>query len=106
MLETHGYTARLASNGATGLELARNYHHPIHLLMTDILMPSMGGIELAERLSTVRPDMKVLYTSGYNDDADSLTMVAGSRYIQKPFTIDQLGRTLCELLDSPPASIP
>ena len=99
MLEMYGYTALVASDGAEGLELAQNHPQPFQLLMTDILMPKMGGIELAERLSSLRPELKVLYTSGYNDNEDSPQMVAGARYIQKPYTIEELARTLRELLD-------
>jgi len=51
-------------DGAAALELARNHPDPIQLLMTDILMPKMGGIELAEQLSKLRPDLEVRYTSG------------------------------------------
>ena len=99
MLETYGYTVLLAADGAGGLELAKNYPDPIQLLMTDILMPKMGGIELAERLSTLHPELKVLYTSGYNDKRSSLQRVAGSRYLQKPYGMEELARTLRELLD-------
>jgi two-component system, cell cycle sensor histidine kinase and response regulator CckA len=99
MLEMYGYTVLLADDGAAGLELAQNHPHSIQLLMTDILMPKMGGIELAERLSTLRPELKVLYTSGYNDSASSLQRVAGARYLQKPYAMKELARTLRELLD-------
>ena len=71
--------------------------------MTDILMPKMGGIELAERLSTLRPELKVLYTSGYNDSGGNLLMVAGARYLQKPYAMEDLARTLRKLLDPAPA---
>jgi YesN/AraC family two-component response regulator len=67
--------------------------------MTDILMPKMGGIELAERLSALHSDLKVLYTSGYNDSGAGLRRVPGSRYLQKPYAMQELGRTLRELLD-------
>ena len=100
MLETYGYTVLLAGDGAAALELAQNHPDPIQLLMTDILMPKMGGIELAERLSTLRPELKVLYTSGYNDSGGSLQRVAGSRYLQKPYAMEDLARTLRELLDA------
>ena len=100
MLEMYGYTVLLAENGAAGLELAQNHPDPIQLLMTDILMPKMGGIELAERLSTLRPELKVLYTSGYNDTGDNLQRIAGARYLQKPYAMEELARTLRELLDS------
>ncbi|MFN2628260.1 MAG: ATP-binding protein, partial [Gaiellaceae bacterium] len=99
VLETFRYTVLLAADGAAGLEVAQNHPDPIHLLMTDILMPKMGGIELAERLSTLRPELKILYTSGYNDNEESLQMVAGARYIQKPYTIKELAYTLRQLLD-------
>jgi signal transduction histidine kinase len=100
MLEMYGYTVLLAENGAAALELAQNHPAPIELLMTDILMPKMGGIELAERLSTLRPELKVLYTSGYNDTGDNLQRIAGARYLQKPYAMEELARTLRELLDS------
>ena len=100
MLETYGYTVLLAGDGAAALELAQNQPDPIQLLMTDILMPKMGGIELAERLSTLRPELKVLYTSGYNDSGGSHQRIAGSRYLQKPYAMEGLLRTLRELLDS------
>jgi two-component system cell cycle sensor histidine kinase/response regulator CckA len=64
ILETYGYTVLLAGDGAAALKLAQNHPHPIQLLMTDIMMPKMGGIDLSERLSTMRPELKVLYTSG------------------------------------------
>jgi len=100
MLEAYGYTVLLAADGAAGLELAQNYPDSIQLLMTDILMPKMGGIELAERLSTLRPELKILYTSGYNDSGISLQRVEGARYLQKPYAMEELARTLRELLDS------
>ena len=99
MLETYGYTVLLAADGAAGLELAQNHPHPIQLLMTDIIMPRMGGIELAERLSTLRPELKVLYTSGYDDSESNLRRIAGAQYLQKPYAMDELAHTVRELLD-------
>jgi YesN/AraC family two-component response regulator len=84
----------------------QNHPQPIQLLMTDILMPRMGGIELAKQLSTLRPELKILYTSGYNDSGGSLQMVAGARYLQKPYAMEELARTLRELLDSARPTIP
>ena len=100
MLEAYGYTVLLAGDGAAALELAQNHPQPIQLLMTDVLMPKMSGIELAERLSTLRPGLAVLYTSGYNDSGRSLQGVTGSRYLQKPCAMEDLARTLRELLDA------
>jgi two-component system cell cycle sensor histidine kinase/response regulator CckA len=101
MLEQYGYTVLPAGDGAAALELAGNHPDPIELLMTDVLMPGMGGIELAERLSKLRPQLEVLYISGYNDSGSSLTGIPGSRYLQKPCAMADLARTLRELLDSP-----
>jgi YesN/AraC family two-component response regulator len=67
--------------------------------MTDILMPKMSGTELAAQLSTLRPKLKVLYTSGYNDSESNLRRIAGAQYLQKPYAMDELARTLRELLD-------
>jgi len=99
ILKLYGYTVLVAGDGAAGLELAQSHPHPIQLLMTDILMPKMGGIELAERLSILRPGLKVLYTSGYNDSGGGVDALAGSRYLQKPYAMEELARTLRELLD-------
>ena len=101
MLQAYGYTVLLAADGAAALELAQNHPDPILLLMTDIMMPRMGGIELAERLSTQRPELKILYTSGYNDGGSSLERLAGARYVQKPYAMEDLARIVRELLDSP-----
>ena len=98
VLETYGYTVLLAGDGAEALELAQSYPDPIHLLMTDIMMPKMGGLELAERLSALRPELKVLYTSGYNDRGGGALLVAGARFLQKPYGMEALARTLRELL--------
>jgi YesN/AraC family two-component response regulator len=80
-----------------------NHPDPIQLLMTDILMPKMGGIELAARLSTMHPELKVLYTSGYNDSGSSRQRIAGSQYLEKPYAMDELARTLRDLLDAEPS---
>ena len=89
----------LAGDGVAGLELALSHPVPVDLLMTDILMPRMGGIELAERLSALRPELKVLYTSGYNDSGGSFEGVAGARYLPKPYGMEDLARTLRDLLE-------
>jgi len=99
ILEQYGYTVVLAADGAEALELAQNHPHPIQLLMTDILMPKMGGIELAERLSTLYPELRILYISGYSDSGSSLQRIAGTGYLQKPYAMKELARTLRGLLD-------
>jgi two-component system cell cycle sensor histidine kinase/response regulator CckA len=99
ILEAYGYTVLLAGDGLEALEVAQNGAEPIQLLMTDILMPRMGGIELAEQLTALHSNLKILYTSGYNDSGTGLRRVPGSRYLQKPYAMHELGRTLRELLD-------
>ena len=68
-LETSGYKVIQASNGNDALELAANYKEPIHLLMTDVVMPGISGRELADRLSVTRPDIRILFMSGYTEQA-------------------------------------
>jgi signal transduction histidine kinase/ActR/RegA family two-component response regulator len=102
ILEVYGYTVLLAVDGEEGLNLALSHPRPIELLMTDLLMPKMGGVELAERLSTLRPAMKILYTSGYNDSTGKPQPVPGSAYLQKPYAMEDLARALRDLLDADP----
>jgi two-component system, cell cycle sensor histidine kinase and response regulator CckA len=99
ILEGYGYTVLVAGDGAAGLELALSHPQPIDLLMTDILMPRMGGIELADRLSAMRPELKVLYTSGYNDSGGSFERVPGAGYLPKPYGLEELARALRDLLE-------
>ena len=68
-LETSGYKVIQASNGNEALELAANYKEPIHLLMTDVVMPGMSGRELADRHFRIRPDIRILFMSGYTEQA-------------------------------------
>jgi CheY-like chemotaxis protein len=102
-LERHGYTVLEAPNGAAALRLAEKHRGPIHLLLTDVVMPAVSGRQLAEQLAAVRPDMKVLYASGYADDAVVRHGIVESKaaYLQKPFTPDTLARKVRVVLDSP-----
>ena len=87
VLRHQGYTVIEAANGAAALEVALNADEPIDLLVTDVVMPLMGGKELADRLRGSRPDIKVLYTTGYSKDMALIRELAadGSSLLQKPF---------------------
>jgi len=82
--------------------LADTHHGPIHLLLTDVVMPVMGGRQLADQLAHARPEMKVLYASGYTDDSVVRhgVLEEGTAYLQKPFTPESLARKVGEVLDS------
>jgi len=99
-LEMSGYTVIVAPDGNTALELAAMHAGPIHLLMTDMVMPGIGGRELAERVLSVRPDIKILYMSGYTDQAVVHQGILGTDapLLQKPFTLATLTTKLREIL--------
>src|SRR5271155_185111 len=99
-LEKNGYSVLHACDGNEALQVAKEHKHPIHLLLTDIVMPNMGGRELAHRLTTPRPDMKVLFMSGYPDHATSTSEVVDNSAVvlQKPFPLDTLARKIRSLL--------
>ena len=100
-LVRQGYTVLDAPNGAEALHIAASHPGPIHLLLTDVVMPGLSGRQLSDQLATVRPDTRVLYTSGYTDDAVVRhgVLESGIAYLQKPFTIDGLARKVREVLD-------
>ncbi len=101
ILERQGYNLIEASHGDEALLLSAHYDAPIHLLLTDVVMPGMNGRQLAERLLLARPRLKVLYVSGYTDDAivHHGVIDPGIAYLPKPVSPDALARKLRELLD-------
>jgi two-component system, cell cycle sensor histidine kinase and response regulator CckA len=101
ILTEHGHTVLEARHGRDAVTVAAGYNHPIHLLITDVVMPEMGASELVDRLLTKRPDLKVLFISGYTNDEVLRRGVtrSDSAFIQKPFTADELMRKVRELLD-------
>ena len=104
VLETNGYRVLAAGLGSDALRLAEQYDGVIHLLVTDIVMPHMSGPEVARRLSPLRPDMKVLFMSGYAGE-DVLThglSLRGTVFLQKPFTPLELLSKVRELFLAPP----
>jgi len=101
-LARQGYTVLDAPNGAEALRIAADHPDPIHLLLTDVVMPGLSGRQLADELTRLRPDTKVLFTSGYTDDAVVRhgVLESGIAYLQKPFTVDGLARKVREVLDA------
>jgi CheY-like chemotaxis protein len=101
ILEASGYRVLEAHDPAHAVRIAESEPEPVHLLVTDVVMPVMSGRELAERLKVLRPGTKVLYMSGYTDDAVVRHGVVerGVAFLQKPFTPDVLVRTVRTVLD-------
>ena len=100
MLQRSGHAVLEAADGEAALEIHRRHRGPIQLLITDIVMPGMSGRELAEQLAPDRPDMKILFMSGFTRDEILPHGGEGtnSGFIQKPFTIDQLLTRVAEML--------
>jgi PAS domain S-box-containing protein len=100
VLERQGYKILAARDGEEALVLSKHHQGPIHLMLTDVVMPGMNGHEVAKRLESFHPKMKVLYMSGYTDNAIVLhgVLVKGVNYIQKPFTVDALTKKVREVL--------
>jgi CheY-like chemotaxis protein len=99
-LDAYGFRILEAANGDAALELARTHQGPIHLLLTDLIMPNMSGRELAERMVSIRPEIKVLYMSGYTEDVivQRGLLEQGLCYIPKPFAPQALAQKVTEAL--------
>ena len=104
-LEDCGYTVLDARHGADALVRAAGHKGPIHLVVTDVVMPGIGGRDLVERLAAQHPGLRVLYMSGYTDDAVVHHGVLSEEmdFLQKPFTQEELARKVREVLDRPAA---
>jgi len=100
-LENQGYAVLEAADGAAAVQIAVAHQGTIHLLLTDVIMPGMNGRELAQRVSEIRPNIKVLYMSGYTENAigHNGTLDAGVTLLQKPFNLQALKAKVREVLD-------
>ncbi|HXJ86060.1 MAG TPA: ATP-binding protein [Candidatus Binatia bacterium] len=103
-LEKQGYKVIEAADGAVAMQIAVAHEGVIHLLLTDVIMPGMNGRELAQRISEIRPNVKVLYMSGYTENVigHDGTLEAGVRLLQKPFNLRDLKSKVREVLDATP----
>jgi two-component system cell cycle sensor histidine kinase/response regulator CckA len=101
VLEAQGYTVVEAASADEALALARTRKGPIHLVLTDVVMPEMGGADLASHVAAFRPETRVLYMSGYTDDAIVRKGLIGEgrHFLQKPFTPTTLAKKVREVLD-------
>lgn len=105
-LAAGGYTVIEAENGEAALDAAARHNAPIHLVITDVVMPEMTGVDLFARLRGWYPSMRMLFISGYARDAvppEALAEGTGARFLAKPFTVDQLRNEVRRMLDTAPA---
>jgi len=101
VLTGHGYSVLEAKDGADAMGIAVSHRGPIHLMIADVVMPNMGGPEVAVSLAPLLHDMKVLFMSGYTDEAIAQRGILrpGTSFLQKPFRLDSLLRKVREVLD-------
>ena len=100
ILRRHGYTVLEAQDGDSALMVSKGYEGPIHLILTDVVMPGMNVREMAEKIRSMRPEVKILYTSGYTDDTivQYGILEPGIALLEKPITPDALLRKVREVL--------
>ncbi|MFI5089847.1 MAG: PAS domain S-box protein [Terriglobales bacterium] len=104
-LQSGGYRVLEAEDGKTAVEIARRQTEPIHLLLTDVVMPAMSGVELAEQFASSWPETRLLYMSGYTDEliAQHGVMYTRTAILEKPFSRESLLRRVREVLDAKPS---
>ena len=101
ILTTHGYQVLTAQDGVEALQVAAEHEGPIHLLLTDVVMPRLGGRALAERLHLSRPETRLLYMSGYTGHSIAHHGVPenSAHFLAKPFDVEELVRRVRDILD-------
>ena len=101
MLERQGYTVLACADGMAAVALAELNDRPIDLLLTDVVMPGMRGYDVAKRIAGTRPEIKILYMSGYAEEAlVGQPAFAANALIEKPFAVDALALRVREVLES------
>ena len=103
MLKRHGYSVLSSSSTAEAMSVAQEHSGSIHLLITDLVLPGMSGRIMADHLTSQRPEMRVLFVSGYGDSSGPLPDGA---FLQKPFSTDDLALKIREVLREAPARMP
>jgi two-component system, cell cycle sensor histidine kinase and response regulator CckA len=98
-----GYKVLDAANGEEAVQIIREYHSPIHMLLTDVVMPGINGREAAARIKEQRPGIKILYVSGYTHEAFKPGEVFGpdEALLEKPFAFEELAQKIRDVLESP-----
>lgn len=106
ILTAAGYRVLCAADGVAALKIVATHKEPIDLLLSDVIMPGMTGPELSEVLEKVRPEIKVLYMSGFADDAilRERTLEKAFSFLQKPFSRAQLAQKVRQVLNKPPTT--
>jgi len=107
ILDMSGYTVLEAADGSEALRIGASHSAPIHLIVTDVVMRQIGGASLGQQMRGLRPETRILYMSGYTDDAVIRHGVPGhdTDLLQKPFTAEALIRKVREVLDEPPTEV-
>jgi two-component system, cell cycle sensor histidine kinase and response regulator CckA len=99
-LSAHGYEVLMAGGGAEALQIAQAHQGAIALALVDVVMPGMSGPEVAQRLHASRPDLKILFMSGFSTEVVVVHgLDTGDPLLVKPFSLDTLGRKVHEILD-------
>ncbi len=99
-LEIHGYKVLEAEDGDQGLRMVQESNETIDMILTDVVMPGMNGPEMAERIAELRPGIKILFMTGYDDGILEQSRAGDARMVQKPFSIDDLLGQVREVLDA------